>query len=176
MGYTGKYLDVNLTTGQILESSIDMNIAEKFIGGKGLGAKLLFDKLEAKVDPLSPDNFIFFMTGPLSGTSIQTSGRWCIVTKSPHTSIFLDSQIGGKFGHKLKRAGFDYVQIFILANKIEAACNTNQVFPPDSIGCDSQCFTKTHSSLIHFSAQLGINISQILWEHGSRRVASQAGQ
>ncbi len=134
MGYTGKYLDVNLTTGQILESSIDINIAEKFIGGKGLGAKLLFDKLEAKVNPLSPENFIFFMTGPLSGTSIQTSGRWCIVTKSPHTGIFLDSQIGGKFGHKLKRAGFDYVQIMGKADSptyLEISSETTEIKSAD---------------------------------------------
>ncbi len=105
----GKYLDVNLTTGKIAEPSLDMHLAEQFIGGKGLGAKILYDTLNVGVDPLSPDNVLLFMTGPLSGTSVQTSGRWCIVTKSPHTGIYLDSQIGGKFGHRLKRAGFDFI-------------------------------------------------------------------
>ncbi|MHA2073714.1 MAG: aldehyde ferredoxin oxidoreductase family protein, partial [Candidatus Hodarchaeales archaeon] len=111
MGYTGKYLDVNLTTRRILESSTDLKLAEKFIGGKGLGAKLLYNELKAGIDPLSPENILLFMTGPLSGTSIQTSGRWCVVTKSPHTGIFLDSQIGGKFGHRLKKSGYDYILI-----------------------------------------------------------------
>ncbi len=109
MGYMGKYLDINLTTEHILEKKLELELAEKYVGGKGLGAKILYDQLAPKVDPLSPENIILFMTGPLSGTSVQTSGRWAIITKSPHTGIFLDSQIGGKFGHRLKRAGFDYI-------------------------------------------------------------------
>ena len=109
MGYMGKYLDINLTTEYIHEKELDLELAEKYVGGKGLGARILYDELKPKVDPLSPENIILFMTGPLSGTSAQTSGRWTIVTKSPHTGIFLDSQIGGKFGHRLKRAGFDYI-------------------------------------------------------------------
>ena len=111
MGYTGKYLDVNLSTRNLSESSLDLDLAERFIGGKGLGAKILYDSLKPRIDPLSPENILLFMTGPLSGTSVQTSGRWCIVTKSPHTGIYLDSQIGGKFGHRLKRAGFDFIII-----------------------------------------------------------------
>ncbi|MFX1283319.1 MAG: aldehyde ferredoxin oxidoreductase family protein [Promethearchaeota archaeon] len=109
MGYMGNYLDVNLSTGKIIESSLNRTLAEQFIGGKGLGAKILYDTLKPRVNPLNPDNILLFMTGPLSGTSVQTSGRWCIVTKSPHTGIYLDSQIGGKFGHRLKRAGFDFI-------------------------------------------------------------------
>lgn len=111
MGYMGTYLDVDLSTKKIIKSSIEKKLVEKFIGGKGLGAKLLYDNLAPGINPLSPENIILFMTGPLSGTSVQTSGRWCIVTKSPHTGIFLDSQIGGKFGHKLKRSGFDYILV-----------------------------------------------------------------
>ncbi|MHA1972444.1 MAG: aldehyde ferredoxin oxidoreductase family protein [Candidatus Hodarchaeales archaeon] len=109
MTFMGKYLDIDLTTGKILDKKLDMDLARKFIGGKGLGAKILYDNVKAKTDPLSKDNIICFTTGPLSGTSVQTSGRWCIVTKSPHTGIFLDSQIGGKFGHRLKKAGYDYI-------------------------------------------------------------------
>ncbi|OLS32260.1 MAG: hypothetical protein HeimAB125_10820, partial [Candidatus Heimdallarchaeota archaeon AB_125] len=83
----------------------------KFIGGKGLGAKILYDELKPGIDPLGPENIILFMTGPLTGTSVVTSGRWCIVTKSPHTGIYLDSQIGGNFGHRLKKAGYDYILV-----------------------------------------------------------------
>ncbi len=111
MGYMGKYLDVDLSTGKIIETTLNKDLAEKFIGGKGLGTKILYDALKPSIEPLSPENIILLLTGPLSGTSIQTSGRWCVVTKSPHTGIFLDSQIGGKFGHRLKRSGFDYIFI-----------------------------------------------------------------
>lgn len=111
MGYMHKYLDVDLTSGKIHEKKLDPELAEKFIGGKGLGAKILYDELKAGVDPLSPENIILFMTGPLTGTSVVTSGRWCIVTKSPHTGIYLDSQIGGNFGHHLKKAGYDFILV-----------------------------------------------------------------
>jgi len=107
----GRYLEVNLSEKTIREYPLDMSLAKKYIGGKGLGARLLHDSIGAGIDPLSPDNAILFMTGPLSGTAVQTSGRWCIVTKSPHTGIFNDSHIGGNFGHRLKQAGFDYVMV-----------------------------------------------------------------
>ena len=111
MGYMGKYLDVNLSSKKILVNDLDMELAKKYIGGKGLGARILYDEVKKGTDPLGPDNIVLFMTGPLSGTSVVTSGRWCIVTKSPHTGIFLDSHIGGKFGHRLKRAGYDFILV-----------------------------------------------------------------
>jgi len=109
MGYMGKYLDVDLTTSKIQEKKLDLSEAKKWIGGKGLGAKILYDSIKSNVDPLSPENILLLMTGPLSGASVQTSGRWTVVTKSPHTGIFVDSHVGGKFGHRLKRSGFDYI-------------------------------------------------------------------
>ncbi len=111
MGYTGKFLEVNLSSKKVQEKPLNKDLAKKYIGGKGLGARILYDELKKGVDPLSADNIILFMTGPLSGTSVVTSGRWCIVTKSPHTGIFLDSHIGGKFGHRLKKAGYDYILV-----------------------------------------------------------------
>ncbi|UCE13468.1 MAG: aldehyde ferredoxin oxidoreductase family protein [Candidatus Heimdallarchaeota archaeon] len=136
MGYMGKYLDVNLSTGKITEVTLDMCLAEMFIGGKGLGAKILYDTLNSGVDPLSSDNILLFMTGPLSGTSVQTSGRWCIVTKSPHTGIFLDSQIGGKFGHRLKRAGFDFILFRGKADMpsyLEVSSETVEIHPANDL-------------------------------------------
>ncbi|MHA1397225.1 MAG: aldehyde ferredoxin oxidoreductase family protein [Candidatus Heimdallarchaeaceae archaeon] len=111
MGYMDKYLEIDLSSNKIEEKKLDRKLAEEFIGGKGLGAKILYDELKPLTDPLSSENIILFMTGPLTGTSVVTSGRWCIVTKSPHTGIFLDSQIGGKFGHRLKKAGYDYILV-----------------------------------------------------------------
>ncbi len=119
MGYMHKYLDVDLSNQKIYEKKLDPVLAEKYIGGKGLGAKILYDNLKTGIDPLGPENIILFMTGPLTGTSVVTSGRWCIVTKSPHTGIYLDSQIGGKFGHRLKRAGYDYI---LVRGKSDSPC------------------------------------------------------
>ena len=70
----GRYLKVNLTEESIKEYPLDMKLAKKYIGGKGLGVRLLYDNMSAGIDPLSPDNVILFMTGPLSGTAVQTSG------------------------------------------------------------------------------------------------------
>jgi aldehyde:ferredoxin oxidoreductase len=109
MTYARKYLDVDLTKSKIGIHSLDMKLAEKYVGGKGLGARILYDSLRPHVNPLGPENVLLLLTGPLSGTAVQTSGRWCIVTKSPHTGLFDDSHIGGKFGYNLKGAGLDYV-------------------------------------------------------------------
>ena len=66
MGYMGKYLDVDLTTNKIQEKKLDISEAEKWIGGKGLGAKILYDSLKPNMDPLSPENILLLMNGPLS--------------------------------------------------------------------------------------------------------------
>ncbi|MBN2070491.1 MAG: aldehyde ferredoxin oxidoreductase family protein [Candidatus Krumholzibacteriota bacterium] len=105
-----RYLAFDLTTGKSSEGELDPGLAEKYVGGKGLGLKLLQD-IAPSVDPLSPDNPLIFVTGPLTGTLVQTSARSALVTKSPLTNGFLDSHVGGHFGPMLKRAGYDYLII-----------------------------------------------------------------
>ena len=108
--YMNGYLSVDLSTGETAEGAPDPAMLEMFVGGKGLGLKLLSD-LAPTVDPLSPDNPLIFITGPLTGTLVQTSARSAVVTKSPLTNGFLDSHAGGHFGPMLKRTGYDYVII-----------------------------------------------------------------
>ncbi|MBN1337816.1 MAG: aldehyde ferredoxin oxidoreductase family protein [Bacteroidales bacterium] len=110
MSYTGKYLDVNLSSGKCLTGEADKELYNKYIGGKGLGFALL-NKLAPNPDPLGPDNVLIFANGPFTGTKVQTSARTALVTKSPLTGSILDSHCGGNFGPALKRAGFDYVII-----------------------------------------------------------------
>ncbi|MBU4189449.1 MAG: aldehyde ferredoxin oxidoreductase, partial [Candidatus Thermoplasmatota archaeon] len=107
--YTNKILDVDLTDKKIKTTNLDEKNAKKFVGGKGLGAKILYDNLKKNVDPLSPENIIIFASGPLTATLAPSSARWCVVTKSPLTNLFLDSQVGGSFGVKMKKAGFDFI-------------------------------------------------------------------
>lgn len=106
-GYMEKILRINLTTGEIAIESIDWNLATGFVGGRGYGAKLLYDELKANTDPLGPDNKLIFMTGPLTGTAAPTSGRFSVSTKSPVTGTVFDANSGGFFGVELKRAGYD---------------------------------------------------------------------
>jgi len=110
-GYTGKMLHIDLGTGETSIEGTDLDDARAFIGAKGLGAKLLFDRLQPGTDPLSPGNLLMFTTGPLTGTQAQTSGRGTVVTKSPQTGLFLDSHFGGTFAAEMKKAGWDVVII-----------------------------------------------------------------
>lgn len=117
-GYYGKILDINLTTGEIKNTQIPEEDIKRFIGGRGLGTKILWDKLpNPGVDPLSPDNALLLMPGPFSGLPIPSSSRTCVVTKSPRTSAIKPkydhgstvsySNMGGFFGPEMKYAGYD---------------------------------------------------------------------
>lgn len=105
--YTGKMLRINLTNGQINVEKTPMEEAAKFIGGRGLGTKILYDEGIATVDPLSAENKLAYMTGPLTGTAVPTGGRYMVVTKSPLTGMIASSNSGGVWGARLKYAGWD---------------------------------------------------------------------
>ncbi len=105
----GRLLEVNLSTGKTRVFNVDLDVIKAFIGGKGLGAYLLYKFLEPGTDPLSPSNPLMFLTGPLTGTPYPTSGRMVVVTKSPLTGLYLDSHAGGYFGSELRMAGYDGV-------------------------------------------------------------------
>jgi aldehyde:ferredoxin oxidoreductase len=110
-GYTGKVLRVDLTSEKIAAEPLNREWAKRFIGGKGLGARYLFEELKPGIDPLSPANVLMIWTGPLVGTMVPLTSRYAVVTKSPLTGTFLDSYAGGYFGPELKYAGFDGVII-----------------------------------------------------------------
>jgi len=110
-GYTGKILEIDVTTQKMNVIKTNVDDCEKFIGAKGLGAKILYDRLEKNTDPFSPENLLMFTTGPFTGTRIQTSGRGTVVTKSPSTGLYLDSHFGGFFAADIKKAGWDCIII-----------------------------------------------------------------
>jgi aldehyde:ferredoxin oxidoreductase len=102
---------INLTTRNVQFETLNDRWYRNFLGGKGLGALLLFNNLGASVDPLSSENVLIFITGPLTGSSFPSASRGVLVTKSPLTGTFLDSNIGGNFGKALKSTGLDYLII-----------------------------------------------------------------
>ena len=106
-GYMGKVLHVDLTHLAIRAEDLKEEWAHQFIGGSGLGAKFLYEMTDERTDPLSPENPLIFMTGPFTGTAVPLSGRHAIVSRSPLTGIFGESDVGGTWGANLKRAGFD---------------------------------------------------------------------
>lgn len=105
-GYANRVARIDLGTGAIECEPISKEDALKYVGGRGLGIKFLLDN-GPKVEPLSPDNILCVMVGPLTGTAARMSGRVCVVTKSPLTGTCADSHMGGWTGAKLKWAGFD---------------------------------------------------------------------
>jgi aldehyde:ferredoxin oxidoreductase len=105
-GYANRIARIDLSTGAIAYEAIDEEDARKYVGGRGLGIKYLFDNGPG-VEPLSPDNILCMMVGPLTGTQAYMNGRLCVVTKSPLTGTCADSHVGGWTGAKLNWAGFD---------------------------------------------------------------------
>jgi aldehyde:ferredoxin oxidoreductase len=105
-GYANRIARIDLSTGAIQYAPLNEEEARKFVGGRGLGVKFLFDN-GPEVEPLSPDNILCMMVGPLTGTQAPMNGRLCVVTKSPLTGTCTDSHMGGWTGAKLKWAGFD---------------------------------------------------------------------
>lgn len=106
-GWNGKILEIDLTTQTHKSYPLDMDMAHQFIGGRGLGARLLWDLVGPEVDPLSPENVLIFTNGPLTGTGYQTSNRFSVTTKSPLTGTVLDANSGGFWGMQFKRTGYD---------------------------------------------------------------------
>ncbi|MBN1455747.1 MAG: aldehyde ferredoxin oxidoreductase family protein [Methanomicrobia archaeon] len=108
-GWLGRILRIDLSTGGSDCVTPDETLLRDYIGGRGLGVKLVYDA--GRVDALSPANPLIFATGPLTGTKAPASGRVSLSTKSPLTGTIFDSNCGGSFGPELKRAGYDAVVI-----------------------------------------------------------------
>ncbi|MDX1416513.1 MAG: aldehyde ferredoxin oxidoreductase N-terminal domain-containing protein, partial [Candidatus Promineifilaceae bacterium] len=106
-GWTGKILDINLTEKTIETIPLDREMARLFLGGRGLGARLLWDLVGPEVDPLSPENVLVFTTGPITATASQTSNRFNVSSKSPLTGTILHANSGGWWGMQFKRTGYD---------------------------------------------------------------------
>ena len=103
----GKILVVDLTSAKVGEKILQEELHRSFIGGVGLGARLLYECQPAKVDPLGEKNVLGFMPGLLSGTIVPSASRLTVVSKSPLTGGWGDSNVGGYIASELKRAGYD---------------------------------------------------------------------
>jgi aldehyde:ferredoxin oxidoreductase len=108
-GYMGKFLWVNLSTGKTKVETPDESLYKDFIGGYGIGAKILYDRMKPGVDPLGPENILGLISGPLTGTPIPSGARYTAVAKSPLTGGWGDANSGGFFGPYLKFSGYDAV-------------------------------------------------------------------
>ena len=110
-GYLGKILRVDLDQARLWDEDLNEDYARAYVGGSGLAARYLYDMLEASTDPLDPRNPLFFLTGPLVGTSMTSAGRYSVCARSPLTGIWGEANSGGFFGPELRYAGYDGVLI-----------------------------------------------------------------
>jgi len=108
-GWTGKLLRVNLSTGSTAVEDVREDWCKEYIGGRGLGARYLYEEMDPSVDPLSPENKLIFVTGPLTGTPVPCGARYMVVTKGALTDAITTSNSGGHWGPELKFAGYDMV-------------------------------------------------------------------
>ena len=109
--YAGKFIRIDLSKEKIEVEPIPSDWKERFLGGVGIGAKILWDETDEKTAPLSPENRLVFLTGPVQGTLFPQSARYIVVTRSPLTGWWAHSSAGGFFGPELKYAGYDLLII-----------------------------------------------------------------
>ena len=109
MGWTRKVLRVDLSKGTCTSEPLNMALAQQYLGQRGLATKYFVDEVDPKVEPLSPANKLIMATGPLTGTSASTGGRYSVITKGALTGAIACSNSGGYFGAELKFAGWDMV-------------------------------------------------------------------
>lgn len=108
-GYMGKVLRVNLTEGSVVVEPLDLAMAQKYVGNRGIGIKTFIDEVDPKVNPLGIENKLYIATGPLTAAPMPCSGRFMIVTKSPLTGAIAMCNSGGKWGPEFKNAGYDMI-------------------------------------------------------------------
>lgn len=113
-GYFKRHLHIDLTEGNAERQDLTDDFIEKYIGGRGFGAKLVWDNLKKhdfKIDPLGPENLLTVAPGPLTGVYLPSSGKNSFVAISPATGLFGDSSIGGGFGVELRQTGIDVLSV-----------------------------------------------------------------
>ena len=110
-GYAEKILYVDLTRERTMEEPFPEEWRRAYIGGRGLGVRILDDLVNPGIDPLGPENVLVFATGPVAGSGLPLGSRYDVVTKSPLTGTLTSANSGGKFGTSMKRAGYDAVVI-----------------------------------------------------------------
>ena len=102
---------VDLTTGAIVKEPLSEELRNKFIGGYGIGSKILYDETGVETDPVGPENRLIISTGPLTGTLALGSSRTSVMFKSPETDIIGYTSGGGNFSSELKYAGYDTIVV-----------------------------------------------------------------
>lgn len=187
-GYFMKIAEINLTTEKASIINLEEETVKKYIGGSGIGAKLLYKYTDHKTDALSPENVLIFMAGPLTGTKAFSSDRFEVITKSPLTDIYAESDCGGRWGEGLKKSGLDgivikgkakkpvYITIKDEEIKIEDASNLwgKDTFATDTI-IKEKMGPKSDVVCIGIAGENLVRLACIINEGKDARAAGRAG-
>ncbi len=111
LAYRGQFLRVDLTNKRVEILPVDPGWSRDYIGGAGVGAKILYDQTAPDTDPLGPENVLVAWTGPFTATRVPSSGRHHLVARSPQTGLLGETNVGGSWGVQLKKAGYNGVVV-----------------------------------------------------------------
>jgi len=111
-GWAGTILHVDLTRRKVWKKPLDRDLCGKFLGSRGISAKLLFDLMKPGIDAYDPENLLIFGTGPLIGTAAPSAGRVSVTCKGAMTNLYLKTGMGGRWGSELKFAGYDHIVLY----------------------------------------------------------------
>ena len=114
-GYAGNILKIDLSTGEIVKVPTE-NYSDKYLGGRGIAAKIYWDEVSGGISPFDPENRLIFITGPVTGTTGFCGSRWQICGKSPLHNMFSYCNLGGNWGAHLKMAGYDGLVVYGIAS------------------------------------------------------------
>jgi aldehyde:ferredoxin oxidoreductase len=184
----GRILEVDLGSGGATSRAIPSSDLRKYIGGSTLGAYLLYDQLDAELDPLDPSAPLAFVSGPLTGTRGPAVGRSVVCAKSPATNAWGESNIGGHLGPQLRAAGIDALIIRGRAHEPVYLWITNdvvEIMPAGQLWGESDAYQTqdriraelnrpaAHVACIGRAGEVQIPYALILCDHG--RVAGRTG-
>jgi len=187
-GYTGKVLNVDLTGRKIEAIPLSEKLAEDYIGGVGIAAKVISDMVKLEMEALDGSTPLIFMTGPLTGTIIPWSGRHCVATISPLTGVWGEAYAGGTWGKELKKAGFDgiiltgkadrpvYLKIIDQTVTIEdaSALKGKDTYETDAL-LKKYCGGKTKVAAIGAAGENLVRFAAIIHDGPAARTAGRCG-
>jgi len=187
-GYFMKLAEINLTDKKNSYLNLKEKDLRKFIGGSGLGAKLLYEYTNHQTDPLGAENVLIFMTGPVTGTKVFSSDRFEVITKSPLTGIYTESDCGGEWGEALKRCGLDGIVIkgksekpvhIVIKDEEIMIKDASHLWGKDTFEVDEllkeEIDTKARSVCIGIAGERLVKIAAIMNEGEVGRAAGRAG-
>jgi aldehyde:ferredoxin oxidoreductase len=161
-GYAGKMLFVDLSAKTVEEKPLSDELAVNFIGGYGIGARVLYDLMPPGADPLGPESVLGFVSGVLNGTGALFGGRYTVVCKSPVTGGWNDANSGGFFGPEMKNAGFDAVFVSGVSPKpVYLYIKDGKAEIRDATALWGKDCTETEEALIRETGEKGLRAAMI---------------